>query len=37
RFARPGEIAAAALYLASEAAGIVNGENLMADGGYSIR
>lgn len=36
RFARPGEIAAAALYLASAEAGIVNGENLIADGGFSI-
>jgi NAD(P)-dependent dehydrogenase (short-subunit alcohol dehydrogenase family) len=37
RFARPLEIACAALYLASSEAGIVNGENLIADGGYSIR
>jgi NAD(P)-dependent dehydrogenase (short-subunit alcohol dehydrogenase family) len=37
RFARPSEIAAAALYLASSEAGIVNGENLVADGGFSIR
>ena len=36
RFARPSEIAAAALYLASSEAGIVNGENLVADGGFSI-
>lgn len=37
RFAQPEEIAHAALYLASAKAGIVNGENLVADGGYSIR
>jgi 2-deoxy-D-gluconate 3-dehydrogenase len=37
RFAKPAEIAAAALYLASSEAGIVNGENLVADGGYTIR
>lgn len=37
RFARPSEIAAAALYLCSEPAGIVNGANLMADGGNTAR
>lgn len=37
RFARPDEIAAAAIYLASGAAGIINGATLMADGGYTIR
>jgi NAD(P)-dependent dehydrogenase (short-subunit alcohol dehydrogenase family) len=37
RFARPAEIASAALYLASADAGIVTGENLITDGGYSIR
>jgi NAD(P)-dependent dehydrogenase (short-subunit alcohol dehydrogenase family) len=37
RFAKPSEIAAAALYLASEDAGIVNGAVLMADGGFSIK
>jgi NAD(P)-dependent dehydrogenase (short-subunit alcohol dehydrogenase family) len=36
RFARPAEIAAAALYLSSAEAGIINGENLIADGGFSI-
>ena len=36
RFARPSEIAAAALYLSSSEAGIINGENLIADGGFSI-
>ena len=37
RFAKPSEIAAAALYLASEDAGIINGAVLMADGGFSIK
>ncbi len=37
RFAQPEEIAAAALYLASDAAAMVNGANLMVDGGYTIR
>lgn len=37
RFARPAEIAAAAIYLCSDLAGIVNGENLVVDGGYTIR
>lgn len=37
RFAKPSEIAAAAVYLASEQAGIVNGATLMADGGYTVR
>ena len=37
RFAQPVEIAAAARYLASDQAGIVNGAVLMADGGFSIR
>ena len=37
RFARPGEIAMAALYLASGAAGMVNGENLVVDGGFTIQ
>ena len=37
RFAQPGEIAMAALYLASKAAGMVNGENLVVDGGYTIQ
>lgn len=37
RFAKPAEIAAAAAYLASEDAGIINGETLMADGGFTIR
>jgi NAD(P)-dependent dehydrogenase (short-subunit alcohol dehydrogenase family) len=37
RFAKPSEIAAAALYLCSESAGIVNGANLKADGGNTAR
>lgn len=37
RFAMPSDIAAAAAYLASEDAGIINGETLMADGGFTIR
>ncbi len=37
RFARPAEIASAAVYLASNEAGIITGENLIMDGGYTIR
>jgi len=37
RFAKPDEIAAAALYLVSAEAGIINGETLVADGGYTVR
>ncbi len=37
RFAQPEEIALAALYLASGAAGMVNGENLVIDGGFTIQ
>jgi NAD(P)-dependent dehydrogenase (short-subunit alcohol dehydrogenase family) len=37
RFARPREIAFAALYLASEAAAMINGANLVIDGGFTIR
>ncbi|HBM61992.1 MAG TPA: short-chain dehydrogenase [Citreicella sp.] len=37
RFAKPREIAAAALYLASEDAAMVTGETLMVDGGYTMR
>ena len=37
RFAQPDEIAMAALYLTSGAAGMVNGENLVVDGGFTIR
>lgn len=35
RFAQPEEIAYAALYLVSGAAGMINGENLVVDGGYT--
>jgi 2-deoxy-D-gluconate 3-dehydrogenase len=37
RFAQPSEIAAAACYLASSEAAIINGAVLMADGGFSVR
>ena len=37
RFAQPREVAEAALYLASDAAAMVNGANLMLDGGNTIR
>ncbi|MTH79715.1 SDR family oxidoreductase [Paracoccus aestuariivivens] len=37
RFAKPSEIAAAAGFLASVEAGIITGEVLMADGGYTVR
>jgi NAD(P)-dependent dehydrogenase (short-subunit alcohol dehydrogenase family) len=37
RFAQPEEVAAAVLYLVGDAAGMVNGENLVLDGGYSIQ
>lgn len=37
RFAQPEEIAHAALFLASTAAGMINVENLVVDGGYTIQ
>lgn len=37
RFAYPDEIAAAAVYLASDASAMVNGADLLIDGGYTIR
>jgi D-threitol dehydrogenase (NAD+) len=37
RFAYPNEIAAAAVYLASDAAAMVNGADLLIDGGYTIK
>ena len=36
RFAQPDEVAMAALYLASGAAAMVTGENLVIDGGYTV-
>jgi NAD(P)-dependent dehydrogenase (short-subunit alcohol dehydrogenase family) len=36
RMARPDEIAAAALYLASDEAAFVTGSALMIDGGWSV-
>jgi NAD(P)-dependent dehydrogenase (short-subunit alcohol dehydrogenase family) len=35
RMARPGEIASAALYLASDESEMVTGSSLMIDGGWS--
>jgi NAD(P)-dependent dehydrogenase (short-subunit alcohol dehydrogenase family) len=37
RFAQPSEVAEAALFLASERAAMINGANLMLDGGNTIR
>ncbi|WP_326633071.1 D-threitol dehydrogenase [Nonomuraea fuscirosea] len=37
RFAYPGEIAATALFLASNAADMINGADIIVDGGYTIR
>lgn len=37
RFAMPNEIAAAAAYLASDAAAMINGADLVVDGGFTIR
>jgi D-threitol dehydrogenase (NAD+) len=37
RFAQPDEIAAVAVFLASDAARMINGVDLLVDGGYTIR
>jgi NAD(P)-dependent dehydrogenase (short-subunit alcohol dehydrogenase family) len=37
RFARPSEIAAAAVFLSSAEAAIITGENLMTDGGFTAK
>lgn len=37
RFAQPDEIAAVAVFLASDAAAMINGADLLVDGGYTVR
>ena len=37
RFAYPEEIAAAAVFLASDAAAMINGADLLVDGSYTVR
>ncbi len=37
RFAEPEEVAAAAVFLASGAAAMINGADLLVDGGYTVR
>jgi D-threitol dehydrogenase (NAD+) len=36
RFAEPVEVANAVLFLVSDAAGMITGENLLIDGGYTV-
>jgi 2-deoxy-D-gluconate 3-dehydrogenase len=36
RFATPDEVASTVLYLSSNETAMVNGENLVIDGGYSV-
>jgi NAD(P)-dependent dehydrogenase (short-subunit alcohol dehydrogenase family) len=37
RFAEPHEIAAAAVFLASAEAAMINGADLLVDGGYTVK
>jgi NAD(P)-dependent dehydrogenase (short-subunit alcohol dehydrogenase family) len=37
RFAEPDEIAAAAVFLASSGADMINGADLLVDGGYTVK
>ncbi len=37
RFATPEEVAAAVAFLASDAAAMINGDNLVVDGGYTVQ
>jgi 2-deoxy-D-gluconate 3-dehydrogenase len=37
RFAQPEEVAAAVLFLVSGASGMINGDNLVLDGGYTVQ
>jgi NAD(P)-dependent dehydrogenase (short-subunit alcohol dehydrogenase family) len=37
QFAHPDEIAAAAVFLASDAVDMINGADLLIDGGYTIK